>query len=106
MSGSLDEETVAANAHNMGDLVGSALNQMGTVPVEIDLIPESVQKERELDKRKPALILAVLALAALLAGMGFYFKRGAEIANAKVDTIKGKADTLKKYDKGIDELKI
>ncbi len=105
VAGSLDQEMIASNAHNMGDLVGSALNQIGTVPVQIDLIPASVEKERELDNRKPALILSVLAVAALLGALGFFFSRGADIANEKVDAVRAKAAELKKFDKSIAALK-
>jgi len=98
VGGGVNSEFLAANAHNLGDLVGSALNQLGTVPVQIDLIPASVQKERDLDKRKPALMVAVVALAALLGGLGFYLNRGAEIANTRADEIREQAETLEKYD--------
>lgn len=97
----VNSEFISANAHNLGDLVGSALNQMGTVPVQIDLIPESVQKERDLDKRKPALMIAVIALAALLGGLGFYLDRGSKIADARADEIREEADTLEKFDERI-----
>lgn len=105
VAGGLDKEYLSANAHSVGDLVGSALNQMGQVPVKIDLIPDSVKKERELSKRKPALLVAVLALGALLGALGFYMNRGAEIANARAEEIRDEADTLKKYDDAIGDLK-
>lgn len=95
-------ELVGANAHQFGELVGSALAQVGEVPLRIDLLPESVQKIRELDRRKPALILCVAALAAFLGGLGFYFAKGAEIANAKAATVESVASDLSKFSKEID----
>jgi len=105
VAGSVDQELVASNGHNLGDLVGSALNQIGVVPVQIDLIPESVTKERELDRRKPALVLSVLTVAALLAALGFFFTQGAKIAGDKVETIKGKKAKLSKLDDSISAMK-
>jgi len=104
VGGKLDETLASSNAHNLGDLVGGALSQAGPVPVRIDLIPESVQKERALDNRKPALILAVLAVAALLGAMGFFFNRGAKMANDEISNIRGRANTLKKIDREISDL--
>src|SRR5690606_18909273 len=61
-------EVVASSAHQYGELVGCALAQIGEVPLRIDLIPESVQKARQLDRRKPALVIALAAAASLLVG--------------------------------------
>jgi len=98
-------DLVGANAHQYGELVGSALAQVGEVPLRIDLLPESVQKIRELDRRKPALILAVAALAAFLSGLGFFFAKGAQIADAKAATVDGVASDLTRHSKAIDGFK-
>ncbi|MBP6783411.1 MAG: pilus assembly protein PilM [Verrucomicrobiales bacterium] len=98
-------EFVGGDAHRYGELIGSALAQIGEVPLRIDLLPESVQKERDLDKRKPALILSLVALAALLIGMGFFFSKGTEIANAKLMEVEGTAADLTKYNKSIEASK-
>ena len=91
----IDSAFVSENAHRFGDLVGSALHRAGEVPMAIDLIPESVRKEQILAKRKLALILSVLALTALLAAMGFFFMKGAELTSLKAAEIEKKADDLK-----------
>ena len=94
-------ELAAAKAHQFGDLVGNALSQNGEVPLSIQLIPESVRKGRELDARKPALVLALVAVAALLGAVGFYFSKGALLANEKLSSIESKSATLEKYGKEI-----
>lgn len=101
----VDSEFVAGNAHRFGDLVGSALHQAGDVPMAIDLIPESVQKERILSKRKPALIVSVVALAVFLAAMGIFFMKGAEVTTAKASEIEEKADDLKGHNDAIQAAK-
>jgi len=105
----VDSEFIAENAHRFGDLVGSALHQAGEVPMEVDLIPESVQRDRILAKRKPALVVSVLALAAFLAAMGIFFMKGAEVTTAKASEIESKADALKGHNDAIqagkDEIK-
>lgn len=90
-------ELASANGHQYGDLVGSALAQIGEVPIRIDLIPEAVKMNRDLDVRKPALILSLVALAALLGAMGFFFSKGALVASEKAATVDSKAADLTKY---------
>lgn len=105
VAGSADAEVVSANAHTLGELVGSALAQAGETPVEIELIPESVQLEKNLSRKKPALVLSLLALAAFLGALGFFFTKGAEVSDAKSMAIEDKADDLKKYNGEIEDLK-
>lgn len=104
VAGSADTELVSHNAHTLGDLVGSALRQAGDVPVDIELIPDSVQKEKDLNKRKPALIVAMLALAALLGALGFFFSKGAGLANDKATEISRKAKDLEEHNSRIGDL--
>ncbi len=97
-------ESVTANAHQFGDLVGSALGQIGDVPLRIELAPEAVQKARELNARKPALITALVALVALLGALGFHFSKGAQLANERAAEINAKEADLSKYGKEIQAL--
>lgn len=105
VAGTVDTEMVQTNAHALGELVGSAIARVGDVPVRLELIPEAVQKSKDLQKQKPALILAVAALALFLGGLGFYFSKAAGVAQAKGDGIEVKALDLKKYNDKIEDSK-
>ncbi len=105
VAASADQELVSSNAHTLGELVGSALSQTGDIPVRIELIPESAQKAKDLEKKKPALILAVAVLALFLGALGFYFSKGAEVAGAKATDVEAKADQLSKYNEEIEDQK-
>lgn len=105
VSPKLTESGIASQAHNLGALVGSALQQAGPVPAAIDLVPASVKAEREMAKRKPALMLSTAALTILLLALGFFFMRGAALADAKADSISRQADSLEAADKKLDDLK-
>lgn len=96
-------EFAAAKAHQFGDLVGNALSQIGEVPLGLQLLPESVKKARELDARKPALVLALAAAAALLGAVGFHFSKGAALAGEKLSSIESKAADLETFGKRIKE---
>jgi hypothetical protein len=50
------------------------------------------------------LVLALVAVAALLGGMGFFFTKGAEVANEKASRVDSKAADLTKYNNEIKEL--
>ncbi|MCB1203642.1 MAG: pilus assembly protein PilM [Verrucomicrobiae bacterium] len=97
-------ELAAAQGHQFGDLVGCALAQAGEVPMRILLIPESVKKDRELDARKPSLLLALVSLVLLLGGLGFFFSTGARLANEKATQINSKSSELTKHNNRIKEL--
>ncbi|PAW64002.1 MAG: hypothetical protein B9S36_03490 [Verrucomicrobiia bacterium Tous-C2TDCM] len=97
-------DLVAAQGHQFGDLVGSALAQAGEVPMRIELVPESVKQNRELEGRKPSLILALVAVAALLGAMGFYFSKGAQVASEKASEVSSKDADLTNYNNQIKEL--
>ena len=97
-------ELAAAHGHQYGDLVGSALAQVGEVPMRIELVPESVKRNRELESRKPALILALIAVAAFLGATGFFFAKGAQLATERASEVDSKAADLMKHNNQIKEL--
>ena len=77
---------IAADSHApaMGELVGLALRHAGGVPVEVELVPESVAQARDTARRAPLLILATLCLFAALGTGIFYFKKAAQVVRAKL----------------------
>ena len=97
-------ELAAAHGHQYGDLVGSALAQAGEVPIRIELVPESVKQNRELESRKPALILALIAVAAFLGATGFFFAKGAQVATEMASQVDSKAADLTKHNNQIKQL--
>ena len=105
ISKKVSADEIAANTQNLGALVGSALQQAGPVPAAIDLIPDSVKEDREMEKRKPYLIMAAAALTALILALGFFFQRGASLANQKADDISVTAQKMVDANKAIENLK-
>ncbi len=105
VSSKLEQDGIASQAHTLGTLVGSALQQAGPTPAAIDLVPASVKAERAMDKKKPALIMAVAVLVALLGALGFFFQRGSALSDQKAASISDKADDLTFNHKKIEDLK-
>lgn len=52
----IDQAAIQGEAHTMGELVGLGLHAADQGLVKIDLVPDRVQAERDIDKRKPLLI--------------------------------------------------
>ena len=75
LGGEIDRETLIGRAHVSGELVGIALREVGECPLELELVPESVVEDRQLNKRKPYLYAAAAVLTLLIASMGFYYNR-------------------------------
>ncbi|MBK1789749.1 type IV pilus assembly protein PilM [Persicirhabdus sediminis] len=63
----VNAEAIASDAHTMGDLVGLALRGVDKAPLKIDLVPDAVAHERDIQKRKPMMLAAA---AVVLAGFG------------------------------------
>ena len=68
----VDVDALASEAHTLGELVGLGIRAAEKAQVSIDLVPDAVQAQRDITRRKPALIAAsVLFLAGLGAWAGF-----------------------------------
>ncbi len=63
ISPQLDGEAIQKNAHLMGELVGLAARRAGNSGVHLELVPDSVEKEKDLDRRKIKLYIAIACLA-------------------------------------------
>ncbi|MGC6566715.1 MAG: Amuc_1101 family PilM-like pilus complex protein [Akkermansiaceae bacterium] len=63
----VDVDALAREAHQMGELVGLGLRAAEKSAIKIDLVPDAVQAERDINRRKPILIAAA---ALFLGGLG------------------------------------
>ncbi len=89
--------------HHLGPLLGSALASAGEVPARLELVSKSVQADRDLAKKKPLLIFALVAAAAVLGAVGFYFQRAGSVTDSAIAAKATELRTLKKHEKGISE---
>ena len=97
----VDTDTAAGEAHVLGELVGLALRQVSACPMEIDLVPSSVERRRDIDRRKPFLLTAAGCLFALLVATGMYFQRGAKLAAEENVDVGSKLQTVGGFDRKI-----
>ncbi|MGK0189159.1 MAG: type IV pilus assembly protein PilM, partial [Verrucomicrobiales bacterium] len=98
----VDSKAAAKDAHALGELVGLALRDAGKCGVEIDLVPVSVQKQRDLNKKKPYLFAAAACLMGALAAVVIYFMSSTTKANSLAAELKTEESSLQVLD---DEIK-
>ncbi len=105
----VNQDVVAAEAHTMGELVGLALRNGAQSPIELELVPEALANARDLEKRKPALILGAAAMLSALAAGAFYFTRATQVIDAKIGDLEEETAALQivqdSIDKSADDLK-
>ncbi len=101
----VNTDLVASEAHRMGEIVGLALRNREGSPIELELVPESLARARDLEKRKPALILALVGLLGAMAATAFFFyqaKSKTEARTAEISTevadLDAVADRIRKLD--------
>lgn len=75
VSEQIPAEQVGAHACEMGQLVGLALRQLHTCPIEINLLPPKAEEEKKFKRKQPIFAMAAGAvLLMLLAWIAFYVR--------------------------------
>ena len=88
------DETLSSKAHQLGELVGLAVEGAGKAELHIDLVPTSLGAERESARRKPWLLGAA---GILLGGLGIWAATqflAANNAESQLDTVIERNDEL------------
>ncbi|MDD2239202.1 MAG: type IV pilus assembly protein PilM [Kiritimatiellae bacterium] len=82
-------EQIGAHACEMGQLVGLALRQLHTCPIEVNLLPPKAVEEKKFKRKLPVFALAALvALVTLFVWISFYHR----LSNA-MEGIRGKLES-------------
>ncbi len=90
----VDEPTVTHNAHAMGELIGLGLRGLGNCPMELDMVPPIVQRERDIARRAPYFWISTIAAALMILASGFWFKQAASFSERKSSEIRDKVAQL------------
>lgn len=97
-------EELGRKAHTAGELVGTALRELGQCPIEINLRPPSVVREIALARRKPFLVLAVLCLLFALGAVWLYLNQAAQVTDEVAAGVQADVARLEGVAKQIDDL--
>jgi len=96
---------VAQSAHLLGELVGLALRSVTACPMELSLLPASVVKRQDLERRRPFFIAAAACVVLALMGWSFYYTRAAQVTHATADAIQQKNASMRGAEAQLDKVK-
>jgi Tfp pilus assembly protein PilN len=105
VSESASASGVAHSAHLLGELVGLALRSVTTCPMELSLLPASVVRRQELERRRPFFIAAAACLVLAMLGWSFYYTRAAQVTHETAEVIQQKNASMRGAEAQLDKLK-
>ena len=96
---------VAQSAHLLGELVGLALRSVTACPMELSLLPASVVRRQELERRRPFFIAAAACLVLAMLGWSIYYTRAAQVTRETAELIQQKNVSMRGAETQLDKLK-
>jgi type IV pilus assembly protein PilM len=96
---------VAHSAHLLGELVGLALRSVTACPMELSLLPASVVRRQDLERRRPFFIAAAACVVLAMLGWSFYYTRAAQVTCDTADVIQQKNASMRGAEAQLDKLK-
>jgi len=95
----------ARSAHLLGELVGLALRSVTVCPMELNLLPASVVRRQQLEKRRPFFVAAAACILLALVGWSAYYTRAAHVAQQTTQALSQKNDSMHAAEVHLDRLK-
>jgi type IV pilus assembly protein PilM len=96
---------VAQSAHLLGELVGLALRSVTVCPMELSLLPASVVRRQELERRRPFFIAAAACVVLAMLGWSLYYTRAGQVARSTTEVIHQKNASMRGAETQLDKLK-
>jgi type IV pilus assembly protein PilM len=96
---------VTRSAHLLGELVGLALRSIAICPMELNLLPPSVVRRKELEKRRPFFAAAAACLLLALLGWSAYYARAAQVTRQSTGLLQQKNNTMRGAETKLNNLK-
>jgi type IV pilus assembly protein PilM len=105
VSESASASGVARSAHLLGELVGLALRSVTVCPMELSLLPASVARRQELERRRPFFIAAAACVVLAMLGWAVYYTRAAQVTRDTAQVIQQKNASMRGAETQLDKLK-
>jgi type IV pilus assembly protein PilM len=93
------------SAHLLGELIGLALRSVTICPMKLNLLPASVVRRQDLEKRRPFFIAAAACILLALLGWSAYYTRAAQVAQQTAQAMRQKNDSMHGAEAQLDNLK-
>lgn len=94
ISPNVNLEELSRVAHSLGEVVGLALRNMATCPVEMNLMPESTLRWQSFNQKKPYLLATVASMVLVTFAVGYLFQTLADNKQAEIEKLTPQVDTL------------
>jgi type IV pilus assembly protein PilM len=105
VSEAVDAAEVARSAHLLGELTGLALRGATTCPMELNLRPQSVVRRQEMERRRPAYMLAAACVVIGLLAWGLYFWRAARVEDRATARLQEKVDAMHRLENQMNQVR-
>ena len=102
---SVPVEDISRSAPLFGELVGLALRSIGNCSMSLNLRPEVVIHRQELERRRPAFVMAAAAALLALLGWDFYYARAAQVTRTAAQRITASNAPMRAAEAKIDKLR-
>jgi type IV pilus assembly protein PilM len=87
-------EELSRVAHSLGEVVGLALRNLATCPVEMNLMPDSTLRWQSFNQKKPYLIATVASMVLVTFAVGFLFHKLAANKQVEINRLDPQVSTL------------
>jgi len=94
VSQAIPSDHIGKHAHELSQVVGLALRKALTCPIEINLLPPKVVKEKDFRRRQPALVLAAVGISLIVGLWAVFFARMASQTNEKLNIVQQRVAEL------------
>jgi type IV pilus assembly protein PilM len=91
-------EEILALAHLLGEPVGLALRMATECPMQLNLRPQSVVRRQEMERRRPAFVLAAACVVLGLLAWGAWFWRAAQVEDRAAARLQEKVDGMRRIE--------
>jgi type IV pilus assembly protein PilM len=98
IANSVDADEILRSTHLLGEPVGLALRMTTTCPMEMNLRPHSVGRRQEMERRRPALVLAGACVVLGLLAWGAWFRRAAQVEDRATARLQEKVDGMRRIE--------
>src|SRR6059058_735086 len=95
----------AGSAHLLGELVGLALRTVTICPMQLNLLPATIVRRQDLEKRQPFFIAAAACILLALLGWSAYYTRAAQVAQQTAQLLGQKNVTMHVAEAQLDKIK-
>ena len=103
--GSAPAPELARSAYLLGEVVGLALRSVSSCPMELNLLPGSVVRKQDLERRRPFFIAAAALFILALLGWSAYYARAAHVTRVSMQVLQKKIDVMRTDETRLDRLK-